>query len=402
MIEEKFSFDSEGLVSVVIPVYNARPYIAQCLESVRRQIYENLEIILVDDGSTDGTADYCDKIALLDSRITVLHQANEGVVSARNAGVRFAHGSYLVFVDADDWIDGDMIAEMVGQIGKADMVSAGVYQELRSGQVIEHIDRFRRGVYKGKEDMEYLYGKMIYDHETESQQPLTPWIYNKLYICSKVKEIHENISRDLVLAEDTVFLYLYMLECKSIVICDRCFYHYRYVKESASHRVNENKLADLNKVYLALAEIFRRHSMSTELLYQLQKWIAVKSCIAINSHMGFDRRVHIPEFIADLGQIGGGVDKEIILYGAGVVGCDTFMQMKAFGFSIVLWVDTDYGRYQELGMPVSCPKKILSYNYDLVLIAVADGNVAEDIKKSLLIGGVPENKIIWRKPLKLH
>lgn len=387
------------LVSVVIPAYNVRPYIAQCLDSVRGQTYENLEIILVDDGSTDGTEHYCDEAAVLDKRITVLHQKNRGVVSARNAGIGSSHGKYLAFVDGDDWVESGMIAEMVGQIGPSDMISVGVYQEQSPDRVIERIDRFAQGTYEGGQAMAGLYGKMIYDQETGCLQPMTSWIYNKLYVCSKAKEIHEKISKDLVFAEDSVFLYLYMLECKSVVICGRCFYHYRYREGSAIHKINENMLADINKVYLSLADTFRRHPMGAELLYQLQKWTAVKACIAVNEAMGFDGRIHIPEFIADLGRL---QDKDIVLYGAGRVGRDTYGQMKEFGFKAVLWVDREYGRYQKQGLPVSSPKEIPKCCYDLVFIAVEDEKVAEEIGESMAADGVPKDRIVWRRPMKLY
>lgn len=399
METEKFMSGSEPLVSVVIPVYNVMPYIAQCLGSVRSQIYKNLEIILVDDGSVDGTAAYCDEAAHLDPRIVVLHQKNEGVVSARNVGIHFAHGQYIAFVDGDDWIEKDMIGEMVRQIGTADMISVGVYQEQPPDRIIEHIDRFESGIYRGEQAMEYLYGKLIYDSETECLQPMTPWIYNKLYVSSRAKEIHKKLNRDIVFAEDSVFLYLYMLECDSVVICDRCFYHYRYREGSAIHKKNENRLADINKVYLALAGTFKEHPMGRELLFQLQKWVAIGACIAINEYMGFDSRIHIPEYVADLSMF---QNKSVVLYGAGRVGRDIYLQMREFGYGAALWVDKNYERYQKKGLPVSAPSQILTCSYDLISIAIEDQKVAGEIRQSLIEQGIPGDKIVWRKPMKLY
>ena len=101
------------LVSVIIPVYNVMPYIVQCLDSVQKQTYEKLEIILINDGSNDGSETFCNEIKKLDPRIVVIHKENGGVVSARNAGIRFAHGKYIVFVDGDDWIEPDYYEKMV-------------------------------------------------------------------------------------------------------------------------------------------------------------------------------------------------------------------------------------------------------------------------------------------------
>ena len=92
-------------VSVIIPVYNVKPYLERCVQSVLKQTYKNLEIILVDDGSTDGGGELCDQLASLDSRILVLHQKNQGVSVARNTGIKKATGEYIFFVDSDDiWL----------------------------------------------------------------------------------------------------------------------------------------------------------------------------------------------------------------------------------------------------------------------------------------------------------
>lgn len=101
------------LISVVVPVYNVEQYLEQCVESIRNQTYINLEIILVDDGSPDKCPEICDQFADKDTRIKVIHKENGGLSDARNVGVEFAHGEYVVFIDSDDWIHKDMIMEML-------------------------------------------------------------------------------------------------------------------------------------------------------------------------------------------------------------------------------------------------------------------------------------------------
>lgn len=94
----------EELISVIVPVYNVEAYIEECLHSLREQTYKNLQIILVDDGSTDKSGNLCDAYAAKDSRFFVIHQKNKGVLAARNAGIEKARGSFIGFVDGDDWI----------------------------------------------------------------------------------------------------------------------------------------------------------------------------------------------------------------------------------------------------------------------------------------------------------
>lgn len=98
------SAEALPLVSVVVPVYNVEPYLRECVESIRAQSYVNLEIILVDDGSTDGSGDMCDELAVLDGRITVLHARNGGPSAARNTGLKVAQGAYVAFIDSDDCV----------------------------------------------------------------------------------------------------------------------------------------------------------------------------------------------------------------------------------------------------------------------------------------------------------
>lgn len=125
----------ESLISVIIPVYNIKEYLPRCVASVCAQTYKNLEIILVDDGSTDGTGELCDELAKKDERIRVYHKENGGSSSARNLGIEKARGEYLGFVDSDDYISEDMYARLyqalqerkvpIAQIGRDEIDAEG-------------------------------------------------------------------------------------------------------------------------------------------------------------------------------------------------------------------------------------------------------------------------------------
>ncbi len=104
------------LVSVIVPVYNVEKYLEECVNSLTSQTYSNLEILLIDDGSTDGSGNICDSLAKEDARIRVFHLQNGGVSNARNFGIENAKGEYLSFVDSDDWVDLDMYEKMVQKI----------------------------------------------------------------------------------------------------------------------------------------------------------------------------------------------------------------------------------------------------------------------------------------------
>ena len=108
----------DGKISVIVPVYNSIDCLERCVSSIRAQTYVNLEILLIDDGSTDGTGELCDRLVLEDSRIRTFHKANGGASSARNLGIRHAEGEYLGFVDSDDYIEPDMYALLMEAAGE--------------------------------------------------------------------------------------------------------------------------------------------------------------------------------------------------------------------------------------------------------------------------------------------
>ena len=111
-------------ISIVVPVYNAAPYIRRCLQSIQNQSFSNWEAILVNDGSTDESGNICEEYALHDNRFKVVHKSNGGVSSARQTGIEASKGEFLIHIDPDDWMDKDMLSELIGQAKKnnADVV----------------------------------------------------------------------------------------------------------------------------------------------------------------------------------------------------------------------------------------------------------------------------------------
>ncbi len=121
----------DGKISVIVPVYNSIDCLEKCVNSICAQTYGNLEILLIDDGSTDGTGELCDRLAAQDVRIRVFHKENGGASSARNLGIRYAEGAYLGFVDSDDYIEPDMYALLMGAIGERHVPIAQISRDER-------------------------------------------------------------------------------------------------------------------------------------------------------------------------------------------------------------------------------------------------------------------------------
>ena len=129
---------NNGLISVIVPIYGVEKYLPECIESVTRQTYDNLQIILVDDGSRDGCGAICDRYARTDNRIVVVHQENGGAAAARNAGLRLAQGDYISFLDGDDYLEPDAYENMLAAMEEhgADIVHGGFRYVYVDGAVI--------------------------------------------------------------------------------------------------------------------------------------------------------------------------------------------------------------------------------------------------------------------------
>lgn len=391
----------QPLVSIVVPVYNAAEFICRCVNSITEQTYYNLEIILVDDGSTDNSYTECQRMALDDNRIAVISQPNGGVVAARNAGIEFSHGDYLVFVDADDWIEPDMIDTLVNGIGDADIISFGVLWEKYPGREDIISDDYKEGVYSTQSEKNLFFSTMIFDLEKNKLHPLTPWMVNKLYKKELVKSVYPSIDRTITYDEDAIFVYKCFFKAESFVIIHKPFYHYYYNAQSACHSERRNMLTDINKVYLSLLDECRLYGEDENLNEQLQSWIALLVRVALNERMGFDKtRIHFSEFLFDARVLEKDTHK-IVIYGAGQAGQDFTYQLRKLGYEISLWVDSNYSYWSGLGLNVEEPEKIRQVDYDEILIAVSDEKTASTIGQYLLELGIEKEKIKWSKPIVL-
>ena len=129
---------SNVIVSVIVPIYNVEKYLGKCVESICSQTYENIQILLIDDGSTDNSGAMCDALALEDCRIQVFHKENEGLGLTRNFGIKHAIGDYIFFVDSDDYIEKDSIARMLEEAVSqdADLVVEGYKKVSDDGRML--------------------------------------------------------------------------------------------------------------------------------------------------------------------------------------------------------------------------------------------------------------------------
>lgn len=219
------------MISVVIPVYNVEKYLKESLDSVINQTYKNLEIILVDDGSTDNSGKICDEYAQKDDRITVVHQQNSGAGAAKNAGLKLVKGNYLSIIDSDDYIESDMYEKMLSYMMKYDVeiVQCNFCDVYINGKI-------------------YPYWKIENHFSRVSNiqflsDILKEWkcsiFCNKLFKTVLLKDTLFPVGRKI---DDEFFTYRLVSRAKKILNTDDVFYNYRMRKSSVMNDSNNDRL----------------------------------------------------------------------------------------------------------------------------------------------------------------
>lgn len=207
------------LISVIVPVYNVEKYITECLQSITNQTYKNIEIILIDDGSTDNSGKICDEYARIDKRIKVVHKLNEGLSSARNVGLEEAKGNYIQFIDSDDYIETDTIEIMYKVACKyhADIVSYSHYILNNGNKICDYTGEIRQ---VGKIE---AIKEIMLDHKVRN------YSWEKLWKRELFKEIQFPVGKKF---EDLLTTPLLFEKAKKIVIYDIPKYYYRQRADS--------------------------------------------------------------------------------------------------------------------------------------------------------------------------
>jgi len=222
-----------NLVSVIVPVYNAENYIRQCIESVLHQSYKNLEVILVDDGSTDKSGDICDAYSISDDRVRVVHTKNCGPASARNTGIKKSNGEFIFFIDADDFIDKNGLSALMEKYNqhKADII-VGDFNAIKNGN---HGPGYK-GVFPG--DKKFNKQDMVNYARSYLKKPnrftLFAYSWGRLFKSSIIKNNNIVFNTDLHTFEDVAFNFNYLRYTDEVV------YH---AKAIYGHQVHDNYMS---------------------------------------------------------------------------------------------------------------------------------------------------------------
>lgn len=266
-------------ISVIIPVYNTEKELPKCLKSICDQTYKDLEIICIDDGSTDGSSQVLDEFSMKDNRIKVVHQKNGGESNARNTGLKMASGEYIAFCDCDDWIDTDMYEILARELNceNIDMVGGSWYKETDAySQEIRNQLPVNNAAFTREELLKYLYKRDSYRGFA--------YMWNKLYKREILKDKFGNLllfHEDLRLGGDVLYLAEAALNIKKGKYIDRAFYHYYQRSESGCHTKDVDKLQDWLKAYELVLQRFGEERIDDETIDYVKRFLAYHSSNAV-------------------------------------------------------------------------------------------------------------------------
>lgn len=230
-----------AFLSVIVPIYGVEKYLRQCVESILSQTYQDMEIILVDDGSKDSCPAICDEYANKYSVIRVLHKPNGGLVSARKAGLEAATGQYITFVDGDDYIDSDMYEKIcaIAKSTNADIVVTG-FKCMYSDRILEWNDTLPRGLYT-KPDLENDVYPIMMCHENTLERKMAPAVWNKIFKRELLEKVLPDVPEKIKDGEDAAITYPCMLLAEKVFFSPEDHaYNYRILSESMSHNYDVN------------------------------------------------------------------------------------------------------------------------------------------------------------------
>lgn len=397
---------SHDLLSIVVPVYNVAPYLDRSIRSILGQTYQNLEVILVDDGSTDGSGEICEEYARQDSRVVLISQENQGASAARRNGIRVASGTYMGFIDPDDYIDPDFYERLMACRGEFDVVISQWLRESEGG-TRRCYDTFPPGAYETPEDMEFLLRHLINVSLPGGQENIRPgiaaYLWNKLFKAELVKEVAEEIKADLPVSNDRPVIYNVMLKCRSVLITEICGYHYLVRGDSLGHSADRTcrYLKNICDFYDAMESMWADSPRAALLMPQLQLKLSeevTRAPVKMDFPKEAQLQLRTPVF-PFVNRLDG---KKIALYGADLLGSSYRRQILKWNVCrLALWVDEDWKEYERAGLAVRPVEQLLDEEYDCVILAVSSRASADSIRRKLVGMGLENERILWRAPLEI-
>lgn len=376
------------MISVIVPIYQIKEYLPKCIESIQKQTYRNLEIILVDDGSTDGSSQICDLYANKDSRIKVIHKDNGGLVSARIAGIKMASGEYVTYVDGDDWIDRDYYECLIKRAERydVDIVMSGFTKNIDKVE-IPNFNEITCGYYSRSDMEQELFPLMLYD-ENSGIPGIFTYVWNKIFRRNLLYRHQISVGNGISIGEDAACVYPAILSAQAIYIDKSVGYHYRQRAGSMLKQYTgiEDEIPKLKALYESLAQRMQANMDATSLVNGLRSFMKYMIASRTGGIFGYGGKV-FSAYIKD-------VPPEIIIYGAGNIGQHLCGTLTANSISNVkYWIDPDFAIYQKEGLPIANSGVLENYNGENIFVTFLKRTEIQEALKKIGEYHIPLSKI---------
>lgn len=390
--------NNEGIkmLSVIVPVYQAEKYIEKCVYSILDQSINDIQIVLVDDGSCDMSGKKCDYLASKDDRIIAIHTENRGPFLTRKYGVLHSTGEIITFVDADDWLDDGSYTELLELWNKfrPDILMWN-YRYNEDGEIVRHL--YESGLYDRNEIQSNIIHDMMWNirngGRTIDPSLCCKFIRRELYL-----EITKEIDERITLGEDAIVTYPALCLAKSILITNKAYYHYRVHKDSCVRNYSQDKICELMNFKKNIMILLSKYCKKEQFSYQIDCYLRSFLQPIINNWLGCD--LSSQKFMLPYKTIKG--LNCVKLYGAGEVGRCYRRSFEMTDYvDVIGWYDKGVktGVMMIEGFEVK-PAYAIVDNPDIpVLIAVQKETIALEIKKELIEMGIMEHIIIWGFPV---
>lgn len=378
----------EKQLSIIIPVYNTSEYLRECVNSVVAQAVENMEILLVDDGSTDDSGAICDEYAAEYDCIRAFHIENHGQSFARKTGVSCAKGKYIGFVDSDDWIDGNMYSEMLGYAieNSLDMVCCGLTYE-KGASAIQRYNDAAPGVYDYDAiQKKILPGVLAFGTDYATDRKIEPHLVDKLIRKEIILNVLLEIDEQIYWGEDALSVLKCILLSNRMGILKKSFYHYRVHNTSISLKKDVRAIGSYQRLIYDLLELAEQ---SDEIYGQVRYYsvTALRDMLRIGLGVKSEKFWLFPFEDFDRGL-------SVALYGAGNVGSSYYTQVCETGY----FRRVDLFDSNRISDEIKGADELHSEDYDKILITVENEVTARSIKQLLMERGISNDKLYWKKP----
>lgn len=378
-----------ALLTVVVPIYNKERYLVKCIQSIRNQTLKDIRIVLVDDGSTDGSGALCDKLAIGDERICVCHLEHQGPIGARYTGMRQTETEYVTFVDADDWIEPQTyeILEKYMKIGY-DVIKYLMVLDYNNGMLENYKNKHIIGTYDRNKLEREIFPTLVWDIPNDCSGVSSS-------LCDKIVK-RSILEKSFLLAqnlhyhfcEDSTIAFPMYKWVNSLAITDHVLYHHcKYGNEESSYLNNEYFF---DYLYLWYQHLRQYVDFIPNAIEQIEK--IYMDAMQPRKLIYGDRPDHI-RHLFPFKSVKGGSD--IVIWGYGVVGQSYMEQIQRSGYcNVVAIVDQNYKNNFEKN--VDNPEIIKNIKLDYVVVAIWNDEIIKEIRQTLLGWGIPENQIITR------